>query len=250
MPPTPWPFIRTFIHRDTVRSTSDLARERITQSDDDLPLLIHADRQTSGRGRGSNAWWSDDGSLTFTVALDPAAYRLRPEHEPRIALTTAVAAIEAIEALIPTPRIGIRWPNDLEIGDRKLGGILPERVERESGLRILVGVGINVHTRLEAAPPDIQRMATSLAPTGITPHELLRGILTRLFPALEALARDDVRLVARWQERDTLRGRHIEVDLGTERLAGVASGIDARGALRLTLPEGERLIYGGRILRG
>src|SRR5690349_13568833 len=106
-----WPFFRTRIDREVVTSTSDLARELVVEGRSPLPLLVRAARQTRGRGRGQNAWWSDAGSLTFTIALDPAEHALRPEHEPRLALATAVAVVGAIEPLLPGRAPGIRWPN-------------------------------------------------------------------------------------------------------------------------------------------
>ena len=159
---------------------------------------IWADRQTLGRGRGENQWWSDEGSLTFTIALDPAAHGLRIDQEPRLALMTAVAVIEAIGALgLTDPGIGIRWPNDIEVNGRKLGGILPERVETRQGHRLLIGIGLNVLTRIDQAPPDVQRMATSLSALQLQPLEpsflagFLAAILTQFERALYRMAADD-----------------------------------------------------------
>ncbi len=65
----------------------------------------------------------------------PENHGLRVHQEPRLALMTAVAVIEAIGTLgLSAQGIGIRWPNDIEIGGRKLGGILPERVEMDEGI--------------------------------------------------------------------------------------------------------------------
>jgi len=127
------PFVRTLIHREVVASTSDLARELVEAGEVELPLAVRATRQTRGRGRGTHRWWSDSGSLTFTIALDPAPHGLRDEHAPRIALATAVAVVDAIAHLRLSETPGIRWPNDIEAGGRKLGGILPERVETRTG---------------------------------------------------------------------------------------------------------------------
>src|SRR5438046_905686 len=123
------PFVRSFICRETVASTSDDARRLVIEGLEGLPLVVWAANQTKGRGRGERSWWSDAGSLTFTIALDPVAHDLRPEHMPRLALTAAVAIIEAVGPMTPGAGLGIRWPNDVESGGRKLAGILPERVE-------------------------------------------------------------------------------------------------------------------------
>ncbi|HEX8199227.1 MAG TPA: biotin--[acetyl-CoA-carboxylase] ligase, partial [Isosphaeraceae bacterium] len=77
-----WPFVRTMVHHAVLASTNDLARELLAEGATELPLVVRADRQTRGRGRGAHLWWSDTGSLTFTLGIDPAAHGLRAEHEP------------------------------------------------------------------------------------------------------------------------------------------------------------------------
>jgi BirA family biotin operon repressor/biotin-[acetyl-CoA-carboxylase] ligase len=241
--------------RDVVDSTSDLARQLIDTSSAPLPLVVCADRQTRGRGRGTNLWWSDEGSLTFTIALDPAAHALRPEHEPRLALATAVAIVDAISPAGLTEPLGIRWPNDIEAGGRKLGGILPERAVTPLGPRILIGVGLNVATDLNDAPPEVRHMATSLwelrdiaNPPDEVDH-LLYAILDRFPVAMEQLAQDDPALAARWRALDRLRDQTLRVDLGPRIVAGLGRGIDREGALCLASDEGPVRLFGGRVLR-
>ena len=83
------------------------------------------------------------------------------------------------------PSLGIRWPNDMQVGRSKLGGILPERVETERGRRLLIGVGLNVTTDLDAMPAEVRGMATSLAGIGepaivaVPLSQLLSAILDR-----------------------------------------------------------------------
>ena len=168
------PFVRTMLHRPVVDSTSGLASSLLHQGVNELPLLVWADHQTQGRGRGENQWWSDQGSLTFTIALDPAVHGLRVEQEPRLALMTAVAVIEAISIVgLSSQGIGIRWPNDIETGGRKLGGILPERIDIDKSHYLLIGVGLNIVTRIDQSPAAVQRMATSLSALQSEPLEPL-----------------------------------------------------------------------------
>ena len=173
------PFIRAVLRCPEIDSTNNLAKSMVLGGLDELPFLIWADKQTLGRGRGSNPWWSDEGSLTFTIVLDPTAHGLRFDQESQLALMTAVAVIEAIRALgVTHPGIGIRWPNDIEVKGRKLGGILPERVGAVPGHRLLIGVGLNVLTHLDQAPLEVQQMATSL---GTLQAELLNPSLIASF---------------------------------------------------------------------
>jgi BirA family biotin operon repressor/biotin-[acetyl-CoA-carboxylase] ligase len=250
------PFVRSVVESEEVGSTSDLARELITVGGVELPLAVLARRQTRGRGRGSNAWWSDKGSLTVTLALDPAAHGLRAEHQPRLALATAVGLIDAVSPVVRrTVALGIRWPNDVEAGGRKLAGVLPERFETAEGPRLLIGVGVNVGSRLDDAPAEVRRMAVSLHEIAEDPgrapgtDDVLRVLLERLPGVLERLSADDLGLAMRWEALDTLRGRAVRVDLGVRLVTGVGDGIDPKGALRLSTDQGPLRLFGGRVVR-
>ena len=230
-----WPFVRTMVAYKVVDSTSDRAADLIHGGLDALPLVVWAETQTRGRGRGSHHWWSDAGSLTFTLAIDPAAHGLAVEHEPKLALATAVAVIEALRELeLGRPSIGIRWPNDLEVDGLKLGGILPERLETAHGHRILIGIGLNVQTNLADAPAEVRTMATSLAALHagrldeqVSPR-LLPAILGHFESVLGRLVEGDPELAVRWNLLDLLRDRWVGVDLGTHVVAGWGRGIDMR----------------------
>jgi BirA family biotin operon repressor/biotin-[acetyl-CoA-carboxylase] ligase len=251
-----WPFVRTFLTFDELDSTSDYAARLIREGKVELPMAVRALRQARGRGRGSHSWWSDAGSLTFTLAIDPMAHGLKIESEPKLALATAVAVIDALDELgFGSPALGIRWPNDLEVGGRKLGGILPERIETEGGHRLLIGVGLNVSTRFDEAPEDVSAMATSLAALQDRPLEesilpqVLAGFLHHFEGILRSAVVGDPSLTARWNELDRLRGREVRVDLGTRIVAGRACGIESDGALCLDDGRGRLRIYGGQVLR-
>ncbi len=251
-----WPFVRTTVIDDDVDSTSDRARELVLDGGPALPLLVWARSQSRGRGRGSRRWWSDRGSLTFTVAIDPQLYGLSLVHEPRIALATAVAIIDALGDLaLAVPSIGIRWPNDLEAAGGKLGGILSEQIETERGRRLLIGIGLNVLSDLGGAPAEVRRMAVSLAELRDEPlseeliPQFLTAILTRLESVLVQLASDDASLAKRWEQLDHLRDRWVTVDLGASIVAGWGRGIDAEGALCLEVDNRRTRLFGGQVLR-
>jgi BirA family biotin operon repressor/biotin-[acetyl-CoA-carboxylase] ligase len=245
-------FLRSLIRLEEIDSTSTYARRIVAEPGLALPLLVRADRQTAGRGRAGRAWWSDEGSLTFTLILDPARHGLRLEHEPRLALTAALSLIEALEVEPLTSRLGIRWPNDVEAADRKLAGLLPERVETAEGPRLLLGVGINVTSELRNAPELIRGLATSARELGVTRNadDLLQGFLDRFASLLEALSTDDPVLTQRWNEYDTLRDRLVRLALTEDRIVrGTGQGIDERGGLRLEVAGVIQTHYGGQVLR-
>ncbi len=254
------PFETTLLRYESVDSTSDEAR-RLLLGDADappLPFVVWADRQTRGRGRSQRSWWSDDGSLTFTLVLDPGTYGLRPDHEPRLALIAGLAILDMLDKLgVSAPGIGIRWPNDVEIGNRKLAGLLPEVIVTDQGRRILIGIGLNVTTRFEEAPPEIARMAVSLTSLGLDlaaaggSRKVLDLILDQLAKLIRLLAADDPDLVDCWNRHDLLRGRRIRIDLGARIIAGTGEGIGPDGALRLKPDDGGPIldVVGGQVLR-
>jgi BirA family biotin operon repressor/biotin-[acetyl-CoA-carboxylase] ligase len=113
------------MRREEVPSTQDLARAEL----DRLPVVVVAERQTAGRGRGGAAWLNAPRALAVSVALVLAEDDRRP-----ISLMSGVAAVRAVAG------VELKWPNDIVIGDMKVGGILVER----SGKVAVAGLGLNV----------------------------------------------------------------------------------------------------------
>jgi hypothetical protein len=119
----------TFVARvechQTLGSTNDRARQCAAEGGP-LPLLVLAENQTSGRGRGSNRWWTGPGSLAFSLLLDAADLRIERSRSPLVALAAAVAVAETVAHRLPDRQVGIHWPNDVFADNRKLAGILVE----------------------------------------------------------------------------------------------------------------------------
>src|SRR5258708_16123401 len=92
-----WPFVENMIRHEVVSSTNDLAKQLAFDEGLRLPLPVWADRQTQGRGRGSHSWWSDAGSPTFSLLLDPRPHALRIRAAPRLALAPAAAGGAGLE---------------------------------------------------------------------------------------------------------------------------------------------------------
>ena len=135
-----------------IASTSDRAKE-LADAGRPLPAIVVADRQWRGRGRRGRRWESDTPrGLWFTVAH--GGWTAGVETLP---LRAGLAVARALETVVPDVRVQIKWPNDLLIGGRKVGGIL---CERGSGA-MLAGVGLNLDHR-EDQLPDVAPPATSL----------------------------------------------------------------------------------------
>ena len=247
------PFAKTCLDLKEVGSTSDRARELVLSSDPDLPLVVRARLQTAGRGRGEHRWFSDEGSLTFTVAIDPQEFRLRRDHEPRLALALAVEIIDVVESLIGrSDLMMIRWPNDIECSGKKVAGLLPERVETPNGPRLLIGIGINVTTDFSNAPDEVRRMAVSideLSDRPIDADSVLESLLGRFPDFLSRLADDEPALSQEWLRRDSLLGQPVRLALGEKLVCGIGQGVDASGGLKIRSGDVERTFHAGQVLR-
>lgn len=182
------------MHLESVTSTQEVAR--------DLPIgsMVVADHQTAGRGRLDRRWEAPHGSALL------ASFVLRPR-----ALLSLAAGVAAAEACGPDVRL--KWPNDLVLEDRKLGGILVEVVRD----RAVAGIGIN----LSWAPPGAARLDR---PRDVVLADL-RSAIARWTSA------SDAEVLERWRQLSATIGRRVRVELPGRTIEGVAQAIDASGAL-------------------
>jgi BirA family biotin operon repressor/biotin-[acetyl-CoA-carboxylase] ligase len=240
-------FVRSIEYRRSTASTNDLAMQLVRGGADELPLLVLAEQQTRGRGRGANRWWSSEGALTFTLVIDSSAAGLpSTDNNSLLALVTAVAICETLDQLDLPEAIRLKWPNDVLAGRRKVTGILAEVPARPRD-RILVGVGINVNNPLTDAPAELQEQATSLADLAGHPFDLTE-ILVRSLEQLSGRLRDFAdgslhlrQLCDRWC---ALNGKNVKVKLGNRRLSGQCKGIDETGALLVDCKRTHRVTSG------
>jgi BirA family biotin operon repressor/biotin-[acetyl-CoA-carboxylase] ligase len=208
-------------------------------------LLVLAECQTGGRGRGGNTWFSPPGVGVW------ASFLLRPTLAPhRLGLLPLVAGLAAAQAAERAGvATGLKWPNDLVAADgsgRKLGGVLCEsRPEAGGGCTVVLGVGVNVCTRAAAFPAELARTAVSLAAVAGHPvarDEYLVALAHCLTDGYEALERGEERaLVDAWRARAVLFGRAVSVCGGGAAVHGVARDVGEDGALIVRLDSGAEL---------
>ena len=210
--------------------------------------VYFADEQLAGRGRGDHAWHSAAGAgLYASVLLRPPIPSVRL---PLLPLAVGLAAAEAIRAVAGLT-VDLRWPNDLMIGPRKVGGILVEsKISSGSADFAVVGIGINVHQR--AFDSDLSTPATSLdleAGRKVSRQELLLSLLKSL--ECETLLLADpaagVTIPARVEQASTwIRGRSVEVH-GPQACTGVTTGLDENGFLLVRTDSGVVTVQTGGI---
>jgi len=217
-------------------STNDVARDQGRRGEP-AGFVVAASRQTAGRGRLGRAWESPPGRGLYVSIL------LRPDvpvsETSRLPILASVAAVDAVEVVTGT-RPQIKWPNDLLMGGRKLGGLLIET--ETAGPRLafaVIGIGLNVRHAAGDFSPAVRELATSLYLA--TGHLYRRAdVLVALLQALERrLARpfDEVREA--WTASSLTLGQRVELNTGRGRKVGQAMGLDDSGALLLRSDSGE-----------
>lgn len=242
-------FVDRVEYRFEATSTNDVARELAAALPKSETLLVVTERQTAGRGRGANRWWTGGQSIACSVLLHPAGRGIAVQHGPLVALAAALAIIEAARPRLPADApLGLHWPNDVFLGHRKLAGIL---VEALPDGRQIVGIGCNVNDRFDAAPDDVRRRATSLLEETGREYdrlELLGKVLSALDAGLTQLAADS-RQLGRAAHRHCLQlGETLTLQHGPQRIIGRCLGIADDGALLLDTASGPRAFYAGALV--
>ncbi len=221
MEPTIW----RVEHFEEIDSTNTYLKSR---ADEVEGLVAFADFQSAGRGRLDRSWESKPRSsllcsLLFRPALDPTQLQL-------VVAMVALSARSAIERLSGL-RAGLKWPNDLVVGENKLAGLLAEVVSGGDELTVVVGIGVNL---TYDGPPGVP--ATSVrAQTGltITPRALLDILLEEIDARRTLLETEGGRVALREEyvvALDTI-GQWVRVEQSDTETHGRALGVDAQGRL-------------------
>lgn len=225
---------------DRAGSTNALATEAV-RAGTPPGFVIVTDHQQAGRGRLDRTWETPAGvGLTASFVVDPG----QPDAAwPWLPLLTGLAAATAVRSLSGL-EVGVKWPNDLLVGARKLAGILVERVPGGHGPVAVIGVGINVHQETLPVPG-----ATSLRAEGVSVD---RGdLLVALAAALETGLADwaapggPERLRAAYRTACVSLGEQVRVHLpGGAQAEGEAYDLDAQGRLVVARSDGRDLVVG------
>ena len=143
---------------ESIDSTNDEIKRRLSESEVSEGLVISAGMQTAGRGRSGHEWSSPPGSsvatslLVHPVGVDSDAI-------PRITILAA-CAVAGYAGTLAGSRVGIKWPNDVMIGEKKVSGILVERILAGDEVSVIIGIGVNLSAG--SYPPELLDRATSI----------------------------------------------------------------------------------------
>ena len=246
--PSGW---RTFQNVGCLRSTASsnaLTQELVElyfNEEQALPAtVLVAESQPGARGRGGKVWSAPEGRGIYLTFVRRAS-----EGEPVSLIPVAVArwlrdAIEENTGVVA----GLKWPNDLYVGRRKLAGVLAEARTQGEDTYVAVGIGLNV--RGSAASVGVPG-ATTLEEEGGRPvglAEILQHVLDRIDRELEAP--DWAAEVELWQRESVHHpGDVMTVRRDGQEISGAYAGLSPDGFLRLRTKEGEAVLSGGEVSR-
>lgn len=213
------------------------------------PVLLIAEQQSAGRGRLGRAWHSPAAAgagLTFSLGL-----LLAPQDWAGLSLAVGLSLVQGLDNLgavdgvsASPPRAQLKWPNDLWVQDRKLGGILIETAPIGAQRYVVVGVGLNL------VPPEAQDLRTPAAALcewlpQVQAPQVLAAVLPPLVRSLLQFAQHGFApLRAAFAARDALYGRAVQCSDGR---TGWAHGVDDHGAFLLRTAEGIQALHSTEI---
>ncbi|MBA4372618.1 MAG: biotin--[acetyl-CoA-carboxylase] ligase [Thermodesulfovibrio sp.] len=240
-------FWREIVCCQSVSSTNDIGLSLPLDLDyeqGETGVVIVADTQEKGRGRFARTWVSPPGlNMYLSIVLKPD---ITPAEAPCLTILAALASAAALLSETGI-RVSVKWPNDLLMGGKKLGGILTEaRTLKGVMTRAVIGIGINLNSTAEDLPPEIAGKATSVlieSSTTVSRNRLTTAIMNEFeFRYKKLRAIGVFPLIRELRPLLGCLGREVVVMDGAAKLSGIAEDIDDKGRLVLRLPSGLRKI--------
>jgi len=238
--------LRTF----GVALRTDSTNQRLVEADPDQdPQALFAEAQSAGRGRRGRVWRSPFGvNLYLSLAW---SFPQWPMQIGTLPLAVGVAAARALRQL-GVRNVGLKWPNDLRVGNAKLGGILLEqRGEFGGACRVIAGIGVNVAMQPAQAGAIDQIWTTVAAAAGVnapTRNGVAGTVLDALVDAFTRFESSGFStFAADWAAFDLTAGRIVRIEQGAASFSGRAAGIDTDGALLVDVDGQLRPVHAGEV---
>lgn len=238
--------VELFTYLKQVGSTNSYALQQLATRNVNGAWLVLAELQTAGRGRGENRWWSEGGALTFSLVVDAEHLALPQSHWPRLSMAIGLAICQLLEQPPWGLPMQLKWPNDIYVGGRKLGGILVEHL----GSKLVIGIGLNVNSQLDRAPQDVQMRATSLRvemKAECCAASLLIDTVKAVLATLPQVAREEIDFAHEAGQRSYLQWKRVAIQQGQLKTEGICAGIDGDGALLVRTDSGLMRVLSGTV---
>ncbi len=226
------------IFYDTIGSTNTVSAEFALKGCKEGTVII-ADEQTTGKGRLGRKWISPTGKNLYMSII------LRPPISTRgatiLTIMSAVACCIALRNITSLP-VMIKWPNDLMVGYKKIGGILTEiKADIDKITYAIIGIGININLDIEDLPQDVREIATSIKDlTGreFSRTEAIIEVLREMQKWYDTLLSNGKgEIISYWQDLSSTIGKKVKATIFNNAYIGIAEAIDNEGLLILRLQD-------------
>ncbi|MDC3415354.1 biotin--[acetyl-CoA-carboxylase] ligase [Aquibacillus salsiterrae] len=232
------------VHKHRVPSTQTVAHQQALNGSSHGTVVI-ADQQTKGKGRLNRKWYSEnDDGVWMSVVLRP---NIPPNQAPQLTLLAATVLANVLTKL-KIPEVGIKWPNDILIGDKKVAGILTEMQAEHDQIHYLVlGIGLNVNQSSDTFPDEVKDIATSLklaSNQSYSIRQLIQDILFEFEKSYDVYMSDGFTSIKQnWERFGYKMGEKVAINSGNRTWTATLHGIEADGSLLVSNDDGshERL---------
>ena len=235
---SPWPVL---IHHSLDSTNAEALRA--IDSGAAAPFVVTAERQTAGRGRRGRKWvspFAENIYYSLVLRMDGGMRQLEG-----LSLVVGLAVLSALRA-VGLSDAGLKWPNDVLVGNKKIAGILLELVGDPADVcHVVLGIGINVNMRLAS---EVDQAWTSVfLESGrlVNRNTLISRLNDSLLEYLKRHAAEGFTAIqAEWEQNHLWQGREVSLIAGVHQVDGTVMGIDQQGALRMSV-NGEVKVYSG-----
>ena len=238
---SPYP---VFIHESLDSTNAEALRE--ISGGVQAPFVILAEQQSAGRGRRGRKWispFAENIYYSLVLRIDGGMRQLEG-----LSLIVGLAVLSSLREF-GSCDAGLKWPNDVLVGNKKIAGILLELVGDPADVcHVVIGIGINVNMMVAS---DVDQSWTSVrleAGQAINRNELIVALGRNLQGYLiRHEAEGFAAIQAEWESSHLWQGREVTLIAGTHTVDGVVAGVDQQGALRLNVAGQEKVFSGGEL---
>ncbi|OZY39480.1 biotin--[acetyl-CoA-carboxylase] ligase [Pseudomonas fragi] len=235
---SPWPVL---IHHSLDSTNAEALRA--IDGGAAAPFVVTAERQTAGRGRRGRKWvspFAENIYYSLVLRMDGGMRQLEG-----LSLVVGLAVLSALRA-VGLSDAGLKWPNDVLVGNKKIAGILLELVGDPADVcHVVLGIGINVNMR---SASEVDQAWTSVyleSGRMVNRNELISRLNDSLLEYLKRHAAEGFSAIqAQWEQNHLWQGREVSLIAGVHQVDGTVMGIDQQGALRMSV-NGEEKVYSG-----
>lgn len=223
---------------ETITSTNDYLKNKISLKSLHVCLAEH---ESKGRGRMGKSWAAPFGRniyCSFSYVFNKDISEISG-----LSLVVCILTTKVLESLDQKINPKIKWPNDIYVNNKKLGGILIDIIAEANGnCKAIIGIGLNINMKYDQLENvdqpwiSLEHVLDVKLDRNIIVAHLINSIVTGIDMFLE---RGIAPFLAQWKPYDLLEGKHISVSRGTDITSGIGRGITSQGYLRLELPSGE-----------